>query len=79
MWDKNTLKRKGSLILGMNQLLGNEKQKQTEEQKKQAEKLYSVTSWKEANMQQTVSLGKNDKMQNIILNLEKNKNKSCKC
>ena len=42
MWDKNTLKRKGSLILGMNQLLGNEKQKQTEEQKKQAETLYSV-------------------------------------
>jgi hypothetical protein len=31
MWDKVTLKRKGSLILGMNQLLGNEKQKQTEE------------------------------------------------
>ena len=26
----------------MNQLLGNEKQKQTEEQKKQADKLYSV-------------------------------------
>jgi glutathione peroxidase-family protein len=42
MWDKVTLKRKGSLILGMNQLLGNEKQKQTEEQKKQADKLYSV-------------------------------------
>ena len=36
------MKRKGSLILGMNQLLGNEKQKQTEEQKIQAEKLYSV-------------------------------------
>jgi hypothetical protein len=42
MWDKVTLKRKGSLILGMNQFLGNEKQKQTEEQRKQAEKLYSV-------------------------------------
>ena len=42
MWDKVTLKRKGSLILGMNQLLGNEKQKQLEEQKKKAEKLYNV-------------------------------------
>jgi small GTP-binding protein len=45
---------------------------------KLAEKLYSVTSLKEVN-RQTVSLGKNDKVQNSILSLEKNKNKSCKC